>query len=329
MTAAATLMRSRPAIGFVILSHRAPDQLLRLVRALCRLYGDPPIACHHDFGQVPLDRSAFPSNVRFVQPWVATGWGKWSVVRAFLRALAMLYQGGHEDPEWFVLLSGADYPIAPADAVLGELRESGCDAFMDVHQIDPLPVPATLVGDVNPLLRHLDSEVSKRLKSRFYLARQFWLPVLRRDPRWRPGRMVVRLPQTRHGFFTPRFGLWWGEHWFTGNRRVAGILLHPTPAHLALQRYLRWKICPDEAYYHTVLCNTPGLVIQRDNKRFVDWSNGGAHPKTLTVADLPRARVSGAHFARKIGEDGATADAADALLAADAHVPIISATTPG
>jgi hypothetical protein len=39
------------AIGFIILSHDKPAQLLRLVRRLMKLYGDPPIVCHHDFSK--------------------------------------------------------------------------------------------------------------------------------------------------------------------------------------------------------------------------------------------------------------------------------------
>ncbi|WP_288938037.1 beta-1,6-N-acetylglucosaminyltransferase [uncultured Sphingomonas sp.] len=307
-------MPPHPPIGFVILSHRAPDQLLRLIRTLGELYGNPPIACHHDFGQAPLDRSRFPANVRFVDDWVATGWGKWSVVDAFLRALALLYADG--GPDWFVLLSGADYPVRQPDAVLAELRDSGCDAFIDVHQIEPAPAAATLTGDINPMLRHLDRAESLRTKWGFYLARQFWLPILRRRPRWRPGRLTIRLPWTQRGPFRDGFSLWWGEHWFTGNRRVADVFLQPTPAHRALQRHLRWRAFPEESYYQTVLCNTPGLVLNRNNKRFTEWNGGGAHPMTLGPAEVPTMLASGMHFARKFDDDSAALDLIDHALSA-------------
>lgn len=308
-------MPSRPPIGFVILSHRAPDQLLRLTRTLGRLYGDPPIVCHHDFSQAPLDRDRFPAHVRFVDDWVTTGWGKWSVVDAFLRALAQLYAEGA--PEWFALLSGADYPTRPAAAVLAELRGSGCDAFVDVHQIDPAPAAATLTGAINPLLHHLDGAQTRRTKWGFYRARQAWVPILRRDPRWRLGRWTVRLPWAQWGMFTPDFTLWWGEHWFTGNRRTADVLLQPTSRHLDLRRYLRRRPSVDEAYYQTVLCNTPDLVINRDNKRFAEWNGGGAHPMTLGIDELPRILASGAHFARKFDGSSLVLDAIDRALVDD------------
>jgi hypothetical protein len=53
-------------IGFVIISHNQPQQLLRLVRRLQSLYDNPPIAVHHDFAQSPIRRDEFPSDVKFV-----------------------------------------------------------------------------------------------------------------------------------------------------------------------------------------------------------------------------------------------------------------------
>lgn len=309
-------MHACPPIGFVILSHRAPEQLERLIGTLNRLYDHPPIACHHDFGQALLDRSRFPANVRFVEAWVATGWGKWSVVDAFLRALALLYD--QDGPDWFVLLSGADYPSCPPAVVVEELQNSGCDAFLDAHQIDPVPAAATLTGSINPMLRHLDRAESLRTKWEFYLARQFWIPMLRRVPRWRLGRHTIRLPWSQRGTFTHDFTLWWGEHWFSGNRRTAKVLLNPTPEHRALQRHLRWRAFPEEAYYHTVLCNTHGLTINRHNKRFTEWNGGGAHPMTLGPGEVPEILASGMHFARKFDSGSPALDVIDEALPTNA-----------
>jgi hypothetical protein len=62
-------------IGFGILTYNAPGQLLRLVKTLNAMFGDPPIVCHHDFSKSSLDEALFPRNVRFVHPHIVTGWG--------------------------------------------------------------------------------------------------------------------------------------------------------------------------------------------------------------------------------------------------------------
>jgi hypothetical protein len=50
--------------------------------------------------------------------------------------------------------------------------------------------------------------------------------------------------------------------------------------------------------------------------RFIDWSLGGHHPKTLGMEDVPRILESGAHFARKfdMAQDPDVLDAIDAAV---------------
>ena len=123
-------------IGFVILSHNYPPQLRRLVLRLQRTYDNPPIAIHHDFGQSALDIRDFSSGVQFVVPHLKTGWGKFSLVLATLRALELLYRNA--EPDWFFLLSAVDYPTMRADKVFEELASSGMDAFLDYREVPSL-----------------------------------------------------------------------------------------------------------------------------------------------------------------------------------------------
>ena len=299
-------------LGFVILSHANPDQVLRLVRTLNQMYGEPPIVCHHDFSQSTLDTNTLPPNVRIVIPSFRTGWGKFSVVQSFLAALDLLYQ--ESDPDWFCLLSGADYPAAKADVVLDQLRNATCDAFLDVHQLDDRPAKARLVGAWNPELVHLETDAQYRTKDRFYNRAQFWVPVIRQRPRRRLGRLTFYLPFRGRTPYRAGYSLFWGDHWFTANRRAAKLLRSPTDTERKLQSYLKRRTFPEESYYQTVLCNAPDMTICRDNKRFVQWRGGGAHPMTLSTTEVPLALNSGAHFARKFAPNSPALDALDEAL---------------
>ncbi len=303
-------------LGFVIVSHREPGQLLRLVTVLNRLYRDPPIACHHDFSQSPLDIARIPDNVLFVQPSVRTGWAKWSVVEATLQALALLYRTS--DPDWFVLLSAADYPVMPAQQVLDELRSTSADAFLDYREVGETTESAQRHGPGNPELGHFEAAGNRALNFRRYTRAQLWLPILRRtDKGIRIGRHTFQLPfAAPGGMFTPDFRCYHGDHWFTGNRRVAQLLLQRIPRYLKLQRHLWGRASPDETYYQTVIANVPDLTINRNNKRYAKWNGGGAHPQDLTVAELDLILASGAHFARKFRPDDPVLDRLDAILGA-------------
>ena len=317
-------------IGFIILSHNNPQQLHRLVLCLQRIYDNPPIAIHHDMGQSLLHQSDFPSDVKFVVPHLKTRWGKFSLVAAALQALKLLYQNA--TPEWFVLLSAADYPTMPAQKVLEELASSGVDALLDYREVPkisdprhkltfnlsvskyfgsltsshfdpPFPVPE------NPALKQFALDKNVELAWRRNLAFHVWFPVIRSGPRI--GRWTLYLPFDGWRLpFTPDFKCLYGDQWFTGSHRAAEILLNPTDKHMEFRRHLRSRNdVSDECYYQTILGNAPGLKISTATRRFSDWTEsaggprGGAHPKVLGLDDLPAIISSKAYFARKFAPE--------------------------
>jgi hypothetical protein len=300
-------------VGFVILSHASPDQLKRLIQALDREYDCPPIACHHDFGQTPLNKDEFGANVWFVEPHLATGWGRPSLVWASLKGLALLY--AKAAPDWFFLLSAADYPVMSGKRVRDMLARAECDAFLDARAIEPGAVPAAAtVGAANPKLSHFDDENDRQIKRRFYLSREIWIPLIRLKPRLRLGRYTWRpalFPKNPYRGF-PCF---YGDMWFGGNAKVADVLINPSPKHRELARHLEHRTHVDETYWQTVLMNEGQLTICRDNKRFAEWNGGGAHPMTLTADQLDEAFSSGAFFARKFASGSDVLDAIDRRLA--------------
>ena len=142
-------------IGFIILSHANPRQTIRLARRLQNMYDNPPVVCHHDFGQSPISLNEFPSDVRVVMPYVKTGWGKYSVIFASIKSIEIMYRDF--SPDWFVVLSGADYPALPADKVLEDFSSGGMDAYLDFREVPDHP--PTSIGPLsrNPMLRHFDA----------------------------------------------------------------------------------------------------------------------------------------------------------------------------
>ena len=264
-------------IGFVIVSHNQPRQLQRLVRRLQEIYNNPPIAVHHDFGQSPVRLDEFPSDIKFVTPHVNTRWAQFSVVTAALRALKLLYTSA--TPDWFFLLSGVDYPIAPATKVLNELATSGVDALMDYREVPDISDKQPLQDVENPALVHFTSNFRAEVAYRLYVGLNVWFPVVRKGPRIGRKTFYLRTRDWRAPF-GPNFRCYYGDHWFAANSKAADVLLNPTEMHLRLQRHLQLRSSPDECYYHSVLANAPGLKICKATKRFAIWS-GADHPKLL------------------------------------------------
>lgn len=280
-----------PVVGFILLTHGQPDQIIRLIEKLNSMFGFPPIVIHHDFSKCPLnkDEAPFTHNVSFVLPHSRTGWGEFSIVEITCRAIRKMYDLP-SPPDWFVVLSGADYPIKPAARVLADLQAAPCDAFVSHRLID-----TTQLGD----------EFAKRCFRRYCWVK---IPVPRITNGFRIGMRQISSGSRLIRLFALPFGrkldCYAGSHWFTANRRAANYILavHGSPLGRRLSKHYRKCEFPEESYFQTILVhgrNTAGLVLENDNLRYTDWSAGGPHPKTLGASDVPNLLSSNAHFARK------------------------------
>ena len=305
-----------PRVGFVILSHENDEKLSRLIAALDREYDTPPIAIHHDAHQAPLDTSSYRGGILWVEDSVRTGWGKWSVVEGALKAFRLLYD--NSDVDWFFHLSAADYPVCPGERTRTELARATVDAFVDARPlIAGQGAAAEMTGNLNIQLTQFDTAGNRLRAQRFYRSPQWWLPIIRFTPRLRIGRWTYRPDIDINHPFKDGVTCFYGDHWFTANRKAVAALLEPSPLNRALQRHYRARVLPEESYYATLLANTPGLRICLNNRRFAEWNGGGAHPMVLTTNQIPDIVASNAFFARKFDGGNSVTKKIDAYLAAD------------
>lgn len=311
-----------PKIAFAIVSHSEPEQLLRLVRTLSSMYDSPPIGCHHDFGKCQLDIRRFPSNVKFAHPHLSTQWAHITIPKAILKALSVARES---DADWYVVLSGCDYPVRSSMEVLEELHNSPYDAYIDHRLIQYGHMPPSqhakygfkapgyiylaLVRYYYPWLwlphpaQASFSNVSLRERMRRIVNRHHWRTwlVVKSDA---AARLVNRWHQ-----HPPIYA---GDLWFTVNRKSADRLLGEG-AQKVLRRF-RYRFASDETFFHTVLCNEPDLNVCPDSKRYVDWNDCGPHPKWLDESDFDSIVAAKAHFARKFRADRRILDAVDRML---------------
>jgi hypothetical protein len=252
------------------------------------MFDAPAIAIHHDFSQCALDKARFPDNVRFVDAWVKTAWAAPTLIDATLLAVQRLYDM-RGAPDWFVLLSGACYPIKPAAKIIEELRNASCDAFIDHTWVRPEDAA--------------DPEVQLGLE--WHWVKYIPVPFLTRDPEVR---RKVHLPHWASKPFLPwgqmvegrQIRCYRGSQWFAASSKAAEFMLKDSALRRTLWRYYKDAYLPDEGFFQSLLANEPSLVCVNDYKRYIDWENRGeALPNVLRPDDWPRLMQSSAHFARK------------------------------
>jgi hypothetical protein len=284
-------------VAYLVLSHRNPGQVLRLVRALA----EGPAAAvlvRHDQRVSRLGAAEVEAaGGELVDDGIELEWGAWSQLEAILGGLR---RAAELRPDWALVLSGQDYPLRPMADIEADLAASDADAMLgSVREAD----------DRRP---EGDDEFFLRVAYRHY-RRPRRLPHLPRV--LRPLVYVRDLPPLVgvRRLRRPGVRLYFSADWVTlGSRGLAAVLAAREDRRLL--RPFRGMPIPSEAFFASVLLNDPGLRVERDHRRFLTFSGPGVpHPETLTTADLEAALGSGADFARKFDSevDGRVLDLLD------------------
>ncbi len=92
-----------------------------------------------------------------------------------------------------------------------------------------------------------------------------------------------------------------GDNWFSITHGLADYVVENEQF---IRKHFRNSFCADELLLPTLAMMSPyNNTVTGRSLRFVDWSAGGAHPKTFTIEDYDRIMNSGCIFARKFSVD--------------------------
>jgi hypothetical protein len=297
-------------VAYIVVSHRNPGQVLRLVSALKEGPGAEVIV-RNDQRQARIEPRALEDlGARMLDDGIEVEWGEFSYLRMLLAALEWALEA--VDPDWMLVLSGQDYPIRPLGEIEAFLAAAEEDAFLqDAWELDTSRLPGPP-----------QEEFFLRYAYRHFMVPR-WVP--RPPGRLRP--LVYRrdMPQG----LSPRIGIrratlpfhggrrcFVSADWLTVGRRAARLLLDAARKDRRLIRCYRRSVIPSESFFATVLLNAPDLRVARESRRFVSFAAPGVpHPEVLTSRDLDRMLDSGMHFARKFDAqtDAEVLDRLDAL----------------
>ncbi|MCB2059033.1 MAG: beta-1,6-N-acetylglucosaminyltransferase [Novosphingobium sp.] len=274
--------------AYAILAHTAPEQLSRLIDRLAEDPEDDRIVLHLDCKSELWrnQRDSFaghPSGkVVLVPDPVNVFWAHSSQVAAQCRILGKALEC---DFDYIHLISGADWPTSPREKIVADITAHG----------ELFPAFADIYGEMQ----------QERLQDWWFDDRKFRLEGF---PRLSEN---IERAQTRLSW---AFSRWWhkaglnrgryldqpwvkGSGWFSLPRDIAADICREVGRMLDRGR-MRFTQCPDEHAIQTVLMRRHGDRVVPD-RRYIDWSAGGNHPKLLTSQDREAIIASGAWFARK------------------------------
>lgn len=294
-------------VAYLVLSHRNPEQVLRLVSALMEGSG-AEVVVRHDQAQSRLEPGPIEQlGARLMHDTIDFRWGGITQLELLLTGLG--HVAGELDPDWLLVLSGQDYPLRPLEDIHGALAESGLDAMLGgAWELDTRRLPPPPEDEFFLRYAYAHFPAPDRLRRLPGALRP--LTYLREPPA--PRQLGVRRPRLPYG---PGRRCYVSSDWLTLSRPAVRAVLDAARSDRRLMRHYRRVAIPSESFFATVLLNDPNLKVARTNRRYIRFPGPGhPHPDTLTSADLDELLDSGCDFARKFDAqvDSAVLDALDA-----------------
>ena len=314
---------SEPIAAYIVLSHREPEQVERLVAAVRRASPGSYVFVSHDRRHSGAPR-ALDDQVHVREHGLRTDWGSWELVQSTLEAFR--WARAVSNPDVVALISGADYPVRDlaewerafvstgggwvgTAAVLryrsfwGPRHGEGSDELTR-YTYRWFRLPRTGLARVLP----------ERLEALRRKARDAVL--LRTEPavsfrvvsRGRGSHVGLRRLRTPFSDDTPCVK---GSQWVAMDRRLLDLLLQRVDHRSALVRLYRRSIIPDESLIPSVL-SWVQPPRQGPPVSYVEWLAEQDSPRTMDLSHLDVILASGAPFVRKVGT-AASASLMDAL----------------
>ncbi len=230
---------------------------------------------------------ACPEKVVFVNR-VKVWWGGWSLQEAIN---IMMKEAFQHEADYFVLLSGTDYPIRPNQHLYNILKEGG--EYINIIKGFHPDKPESRIR-----YYHFDGfnrRNKKSFKTLFFLA----LEELQRRTN------VVAKRNYPFGQICH------GSTWWALSRDCVGYVLDYMENNPGCVRFYKTSLLPDESLIHTIIGNSKHYRNCRGNLTYTDWSAKRPSPAIITDSHVglfkKHPAFSGARgpfFARKFHDAG-------------------------
>lgn len=228
-------------ICYLILAHNNFNHLQRLIGALDDK--DSTFYIHID---KKTGQGYKPTSPReeVIPTAIDINWGGFGMVEATLALMnyGMTHNG---DTDYFILLSGVDYPVRPRDFLYNQLLQG--KEYIDIA---PVPLPY-------------------KPKERY---EHYFFDFKRRDAKlWHPLIMAEALLKKLRIKRKPPFSIYAGTQWFALTSGCVQYILRTVKEDKRYIQFFRHTLIPDEAFFQTIIGNSPWLEQTRASLTYTDW----------------------------------------------------------
>ncbi len=276
-------------LAYLILAHKQPKQLLRLISKLnltsVKFFVHIDTYSNFDeFDEVLKNISELTLISEY-----RTSWGSFNIVKAELVLIEKAYQWGADR---FVLLSGQDYPIKSAPAIKNFYTKNNNIAFVEFTKMP-------------------DKDWNEHQNGLFRINRFHFRFI----NSWRAlpphSKKIILNPLfnfmarfTFLVFFKSKYvkNYWHGSQWWSLNRDHIKFVLENVPNYL---RSFKNSYVADESFFQSIIANAPEkkFVIKNSDLHYIKWPRKkSSSPQILCANDFDEIINSNELFIRKVDE---------------------------
>ena len=243
-------------IAYLVFAYKNPQLLKRVMERLSS--EDCAFFIHIDQKRSMKEFSRISGdNVFFSEKRIPVYWAEFSGVQAILLLIRNVLEGPQEY-DYFVLLSGSEYPLRSRSYIHTFLEENRGLEFINMAK---MPAPGKPISRINTL--RLPSNQPVR---RFVVRALAKLGLAQRDYRKYLGNLE------------PYSGI----TWWTLTRDACQYILEFVARNQHVVDYFQNVFAPEETFFHTILGNSALRSRIRRNLLYEDWSVPGGHPAMIT-----------------------------------------------
>lgn len=253
-------------IAYLILAHNNPAHLQRLTRRLQA----PGVSFHIHIDAksdlAPFAGLASPS-VHFCEQRVSCLWGDVSLIKATL-VLMRSAAAARPDADYFVLLSGACYPLQTPEYIAAFLERHRGTEFIEVY-----PLPNLQFGKTLERIKH------------------YWIPKVGLFGRYRwplQHWMNRNLPARNYQKVLRGGEPVTGSQWWCLSGDAVRHVLDYQARYPALFRFCKFVDCSDEFFFQVVMWNSRFRDSISHSLTYTHWVPGKQSPETIDASYLER-----------------------------------------
>lgn len=268
----------RMKVAHLILTHKNPKQVERLIKALSHTAFDIYIHVDKKSDIEQFRYLADNKNIFFIEKRAKIYWAAYGTIQATINGFEEILLKQYD---YINVISGQDFPLKSADDIYQFFRDGAGKEFITCLSIE-----------------REWTEAQVRLK-------KYWLINKRIPGRHKLENIINKILPERK-FPLKDFIMVGRSNWFAITSDAAKYIMAFMKENPKVVRFYKNTWGADECIFSTILYNSDFKNNIEENLVYTDWSEQKAHPKIFTANDYNALISSGKVFARKfdIAVDG-------------------------